>query len=456
MLSLNELITEMVSSDRVFLDRSMIKDVFPTKNEELLQLVLSKDFWMMQDQNFREKMTGRTLSDLLNAKGGKSAVVGERIALAQRMAGAEGNQEAFCVVSQAKESYKRIFARHRICPNFRIQDLPGVYAALLAEPECPVNWLADNSSKLKRQELIRMDKELDLIRKAILYLYGKRQYAEFFWWLSVMAVLQSEIVWLLPHIPQTQYAQLQRYQEAKNNVLDGFGQHSLVQLSEHDFFDLRRKIVETAEGRLILAGPSLKNAFDVGNRHSIMSQLRKAVCSGRLNEITVFLTDPLLFFETRCYAPVRVIDSTVSVLEDYFYELCERNHVRLHICFMAIPQIDHVVISEEFMLYCSNKLWTDERSLKGSYMLHVADYYSVAKSEYRAHIDYLNLIIAISDCDPQIETDFEDWDRQDVRYYHRQWRKHLTALHYSYISFSYLHSSHLRMHMIKTWLPTME
>lgn len=456
MLSLNELIAELVSSDCVFVDRNLSKDDFPSKNEELLQIVLSSDFWMMQEKDFRDKLSGRTLSDLLNAKGGKSAVVGERIVLAQRIAGMNGHSDSFNMVSQAVMNFERIFAKERICPSFKIQNIPGVYSALLAEPERPVMWVAENSSKVKQREFIQMDKNLDLIRKSILYLYGKRQYARFFWWLSMMALLQSEIIWLLPYIPQTQYAQIQRYQESKNNVNEGFGQKSMIQLSESDFFDLRRRIIETAEGRLTVAGPSLKNAFDVGNKHGVMNQLRKAICSGRLKEITIFLTDPLLFFETKCYAPVRVIDSTVSVLEDYFYELCERNKVHLQICFLTIPQIDHVVISEEFMLFCSNKLWTDERSLKGSFMLHVADYYSVAKSEYRAHNDYLDMILAISSSTPQIDTDSEDWDRQDVRYYHRQWRKHLAALHYQYISFSYLHSDDLHSYMIKTWLPTME
>lgn len=460
MLSVNELIEEISCRDEVFVERGMCKHYFPAKNEELLQLILTKAFCDQEYPDFQHNFSGRTLSDLLNAKGGKSAVVGERLALAHRIGDTDnttGNTDTFMLVSKALKHFETIFCPANLHENFTLENLPGVYETLLKNPIRPVEWIAHNSSIDKRKELDQTDKQLDIIRKFVLHLYGSKQYPKFFWWLFLFAVLQNEIVHLLPCISEYQYQYIVDYLEAQHGHSHIIRENALVQVTLTDFMDLRRKIVETAKGHLILVGPSLKNAFDVGNKHNIMKQLRHAIRSGKLTRITMMLTDPLIFQDTKCFAPVRAIDGTVSSLEDSFYELCERNGVDLHVYFLMLPQIDHAVISEEFMLFRSNKLWTDQRELKGSYTLYTADYYSSEVSEYRAHVDYLNLIMSLSnDSHPEIDVDQEDWDRQDMRYYHRQWRKHLRNSGYSHVHFHYLFSNQLHSYMCQTWLPILE
>lgn len=460
MLSVNELVGEINCRDEVFAERGMCKHYFPSKNEELLHLVFTKSFCEQQDSDFQQNLSGRTLSDLLNAKGGKSAVVGERLTLAHRIGKTDNTARstgAFTLIAKALTQFETIFSPAHLHENFTLKKLPGVYEALIEKPVRPVDWIAHNSSTDKQRELEQTDKQLDIIRKFILHLYGTIRYPEFFWWLFLFAIFQNEIVHLLPCISEYQYKHIIDYLEAKNGNIHVLRENALVQVTIADFMDLRRRVVETAKGHLILAGPSLKNAFDVGNKHNIMKQLRNAIRSDKLTRITIMLTDPLLFQGTKCYAPVRAIDGTVSSLEDSFYELCERNGVDLHVYFLMLPQIDHAVISEEFMLFRSNKLWTDQRELKGSYTLYTADYYTSEISEYRAHADYLNLIMTLSnDSHPEIDVDHEDWDRQDMRYYHRQWRKHLRNSGYSHVHFHYLFSNQLHSYMCQTWLPMLE
>lgn len=459
MLSINELIEEINCRDGVFAERGMCKHCFPVKNEALLCLVLTKDFFNRQNQDCPQMPSGRTLSDLMNAKGGKSAVVGDRNTLARWIGGAYDKEDgisSFSLASGALDEFRKIFSADNLCHDFVLKNIPGVYEMLLGKPVRPIDWISNNSSTEKRQELLQTDMQLDVIRKSILHLYGTKQYPQFFWWLFLFALLQNEIVHLLAHIPRNQYKEVVEYWEAKNGSR-GIRQNSLIQVSVTDFLDLRRKIVDTAKGHLILAGPSLKNAFDVGNKNNLMKQLQNAIRSGRLTRITVMLTDPLLFQETGCYAPARAIDGTISSLEDSFYELCQRHGVELHIYFLMSPHIDHAVITEEFMLFRSNKLWTDQRDLKGSYTLYMADYYTPEVSEYRAHVDYLNLIMGLSnDQHPETDVDCEDWDRQDMRYYHRQWRKHLRNSGCSAIHFHYLFSNQLYCYMCETWLPVLD
>ena len=59
-------------------------------------------------------------------------------------------------------------------------------------------------------------------------------------------------------------------------------------------------------------------------------------------------------------------------------------------------QIDHAVITDEFMLFRSNKLWNHERKYKGAFNLYLAEYYtpdSTTCSEYLAHKEYLSTIM---------------------------------------------------------------
>ena len=63
---------------------------------------------------------------------------------------------------------------------------------------------------------------------------------------------------------------------------------------------------------------------------------------------------------------------------------------------MPLLQIDHAVITEEFMAFRSNKLWNRERKYKGAYGLYLANYYishKVSDSEYLAHKEYLHTIM---------------------------------------------------------------
>lgn len=453
MLSLQELISELLVREGIFLDRHAAEKKLTRKRESLLHLVLTKRFFEDQGGDFAQKLTGRTLGDLLNAKSGKSAVVGERYALAQKLADKDVVKK---IHGEAVREFEEFVSDKHLRSDFVLRKLPGVYDALLQDPVDPTEWASENSCRTKREKFTQTNKDLDIIRKSILYLYGTRQYASFFWWLFLFSILQNDIVYLRDAVPQNQYRQMMEYMEARRNTKFGLEYQSVLQLPEPDFFVLRKKLIETANGRLILAGPSLKNAFDIENRNNIMNQLHSAICADRLDEIMIYLTDPMLFFGTKCYAPARVIDSTISVLEEFFYELCELHGVELHICFLVTAQIDHAVISEEFMLFRSNKLWTDERRYKGSYMLHTADFYSTEVSEFKAHRDYLDLLLECSSDSPEMDVDKEDWDRQDMRHYHREWRKHLSSGGFNRVHLHYVHSKQMHEHMCKTWLPVLD
>ena len=68
----------------------------------------------------------------------------------------------------------------------------------------------------------------------------------------------------------------------------------MLNVESKKFWDIRRKLVSTAYGHLIIAGPSLKDAFSVDDAHTIVQSLKESIEKGRLSEISVLLTDPII------------------------------------------------------------------------------------------------------------------------------------------------------------------
>lgn len=456
MLSVNELIDEITGKDEVFLDRDASKCYFPTKNEQLLYLVLTKDFFTNQEKGFHQKLTGRTLGDLMNARGGKSSVVGERRDLAQWIGtsgGSRKGESAFQRVSKAEDWFRQHFDEAHLHPNFTLKKLPRVYDILVANPVSPVEWVYYNSSHERKQALEHKDQQLDLVRKSILYLYGTGQYPRFFWWLFLFAMLQQEIVYLLPHLPKTQYRSMLNYLETKDGELRDIRRKPLVFVRQGDFWDIRRKLVETARGHLIIVGPSLKEAFDRGHENSIWSELQRAVINRQLTRVSVLVTDPIVFNNDYvCSNPKDDVDRTINALQDNFYALFDSIGVELCIYFLPFLQIDHAVMTEEFMAFRSNKLWNYARKFKGTFTLHTADFYTSEESEYRAHLDYINVIIANSTIIyPDVDVDETVWDRKDARSYHKTWREYLKQKDYTHIFLYKVYEKQIHSYVCSTW-----
>lgn len=163
MLSIKELIDEITSRDEVLVNRRLCKKQFSVKNEELLNMVMTKTFFEQLDREFQQKLTGRTLGDLMNAKGGKSSAVGERRILAQRIAQYLENADSV-KMQPAWSLFDSILGAEQVHPGFQLKKISRVYDALVKKPIRPTEWIASNSKNEKKDELERIDKQLDQVR----------------------------------------------------------------------------------------------------------------------------------------------------------------------------------------------------------------------------------------------------------------------------------------------------
>lgn len=454
MLSVHELITEITGRDCIFLDRALGCSFFKYGDEENLYFILTKIFFKGEGkiQDINDKLTSSVLREMMFAadNDNKAGVVSIRESLA-KMIGEDASY--FEQVSKAKTQFEEIFCNQNRHPKFSIEKLQEVHRFLLESPVSAASWIARNSSRKVIQEFVELDEKLDLVRKALLYMYSRKRYPDFFWWLFLFALFQSDIVELLHYLPETQYKEIIDYLELKDKNLLELRRKPLVVVREGDFWDIRRRLISSARGHLILMGPSLNEAFDRGHAHNIWAELHSAVASRHVTKVSILLTDPIVFnSDYVSIVPKNDIDGTILALQENFYSLFDNKKVDLCIYFLPLLQIDHAVITEEFMAFRSNKLWNYARKYKGTFTLHVADFYTPRESEYRAQMDYIGVIFSNrTKIYPKVDVNNKDWEQEDARSYHKRWREFLHRHDYKHIFLYKVYEKQLHSFVCGTW-----
>ncbi len=300
--------------------------------------------------------------------------------------------------------------------------------------------------------------KVDSFNKGMLYLCGKKKYLDFFWFLCLYGFFQDSIVNFDNLLPDIQYPKIRDYLRTevfRNKLEVPFQNNQMVNLSEQEFMIVRREIIKTARNEIMIAGPSLKNAFNRDHMDSIIDQLLVAITKQQLKKISIFTTDPVIFDDYyKCNEPVNDIGGTIETLQAIFYEPCEEYEVDLHIYFLPLLQIDHAIITEEFMAFRSNKLWNSKRNYKGAFNIYLANYFISVDSEYLAHKEYLETLIDNSTAIyPDMDVDYEELQNSSLTGRHKQmvWRQYLNHKKYKHIYHHKLYEKQIYSLVCGTW-----
>lgn len=171
----------------------------------------------------------------------------------------------------------------------------------------------------------------------------------------------------------------------------------LAHLDENTFFSMRRMVVENAIGELIIAGPSLTEAIGRGksNNRSLRGVLENGITKRKITSIKLLLTD-LAMFESYCTesneASSRVMGS-LNVLKRELFHICDKYQCNISVYFLPLHNVDHVVLTDTYMLYRSTKLWTSNGEYKGEFILYQN---SGCQSEYAVQYAYLTKLMELS------------------------------------------------------------
>ena len=240
------------------------------------------------------------------------------------------------------------------------------------------------------------------------------------WWF-LFALLQKKSL-SLSEIYNLEFAehtntQLQKVNISAIETVDAFLKKNNIEVSRNAgrqcaeisyryFHELRRLLIDNAQGKIYISGETLGNAFSATNKGNapIIRNLLSAIQTQRINEINIYIMDPSVFASQNFSEPIDTLNTGIMSLIRQLKISLQHNNCNLRIHFLPFLDIDHAVITDSFMLFRSTKLWTNEKDHKGSVMLYYKYNIDTEQSsinydkelydpgEYNAHRRYLDTI----------------------------------------------------------------
>lgn len=200
----------------------------------------------------------------------------------------------------------------------------------------------------------------------------------------------------------------------------------LAHLDENTFFSMRKKVVENAVGELIITGPSLTEAIGRGksNNRSLRGVLENSITKRKITSVKLLLTD-LAMFDSYCTegneAISRVMGS-LNMLKRELFHICNKCECNISVYFLPLHNVDHVVLTDTYMLYRSTKLWTSNGEYKGEFILYQN---AGCQSEYAVQYAYLTKLMELS---TKINLDIDTVKNSKDSYISREikeWRRNI-------------------------------
>ena len=228
----------------------------------------------------------------------------------------------------------------------------------------------------------------------------------------------------------------------------------MAEIPEEKFWKIRQEIIGDSKGSIILAGQSLEDAFGERGIVSIVERLKNCIISKQITEIKILITDPSLFsniqnFDVLESSPLGRVSLTMDTLINEIFPICQEKDCRVKVFFIPLLEIDHAVISEEFMIFRSTKLWTRDGNYKGSFMIYRND--NLPNSEYTAHRNYLEKLM---DNSTKIDLDIDIYDVPDdgqTMKRHKAWRRAVKEAGYSVVQLYKLYHAQIVNYVADDW-----
>lgn len=228
----------------------------------------------------------------------------------------------------------------------------------------------------------------------------------------------------------------------------------VAELPSNIFGEVRKLIINSAKGKIILAGQSLDEAFSESTDMTIIDALRKSIVNKRINEIFILIVDPTMFSNVDEYeigTPLSRVTVTMNTLITEILPVCKKNGCKADIYFVPLLEIDHAVISDEFMGFRSTKLWTVDGRFKGDFSLYRN--INIQNSEYDAHKKYLEKLMSTStSIDLNIDTIAFDKVKNKAQESHQYWRKRIKEMRYSDVKLHKLYHSQIVNYVTEDWI----
>jgi len=169
------------------------------------------------------------------------------------------------------------------------------------------------------------------------------------------------------------------------------------------FHNARRHLLEMPNIKHVaLVGASLFKAFDTINElqpefiGNILEE-RLSSASDSLEKVEIYITDPMLFDKSNSEAlgtntPLNRIKTSLDFISELAKKVAPQKELLVY--FIPLLQLDHLVVSDNYLIVRNTLLWTagsvSKNELRGSWMLY--DNPNKTPSMFSAYDKYLNIL----------------------------------------------------------------
>ncbi len=228
----------------------------------------------------------------------------------------------------------------------------------------------------------------------------------------------------------------------------------MAEMPEDKFWKIRQAIIENSKGSIILAGQSLEDSFGEKGINSIVERLKKSIVNKNITQIKILITDPSLFsniqnFDVLESSPLGRVSLTMDTLINEIFPVCQEKGCIVKVFFIPLLEIDHAVISNEYMIFRSTKLWTRDGKYKGSFMIYRND--NMPNSEYSAHKNFLEKLM---DNSTKIDFKIDIYDAPDdgqTMKRHKAWRRAIKEANFSVVQLYKLYYAQIVNYVADDW-----
>lgn len=232
-----------------------------------------------------------------------------------------------------------------------------------------------------------------------------------------------------------------------NNKNSGF----VAEVSESLFWEIRHILIKQARGELIISGQSLDEAFSEKNEtRSIINDIIYLIHNNMISRLKIVLTDLTIFNNINHeILPENKLKSTQSSLLRNIFPICEQKKCRVDVYFIPLLQIDHAIISDQYLAFRSTKLWTSSEAYKGGFVIYSKT--GNKNSDYCVHKRYLEKLM---DTSTTIDLDIDSRKSNSdplATSLQKDWRLKIKNKSYQYVFLHKLYHSQLISYIENDW-----
>jgi hypothetical protein len=237
-------------------------------------------------------------------------------------------------------------------------------------------------------------------------------------------------------------------------------------IKEDDYWGLRNDIIQEKTEELTIVGSSLKQVFSTGTRQNdkayLVDVLLEHLNNNTIKRLNIFLSEPKVFDEPikideNDETPNKRIESATNGLLRMLRRINNGCETEINIYFLPLFHLDHIVITDNFILSRNTMLWTNDSEklniLKGVHYFGEKNnnHYGLYNS-YKRYLEFLSNTSTLIDLSVPYDENVPIELNSKSLAIHYSFRNRLQKIKNLNIKLYKLYETQLKSSLRSTWL----